>query len=174
MVARSIVIVVALVVTGCAKKVVTSPPVAAQRPAPGAAAPSAPEPAPSAGTRALRADREGELGPIYFDYDTAILSDGARATLKSLGDTLWKHPKLNVSISGHADERGTPEYNIALGDSRASAARNYLVGLGIDRARIRTISYGEERPAVSGADEVSWSKNRRAEFELAVTSSTAR
>lgn len=99
---------------------------------------------------------------VYFDFDSAALSYDAQVTLSRQLAFLQLNPEAVVVIEGHADERGTREYNLALGDRRASAARDYLLAKGIDAARIRTISYGKERPAMSGSNETSWAKNRRA------------
>jgi peptidoglycan-associated lipoprotein len=106
------------------------------------------------------------LGTIYFDFDRANLRDDARTVLASNFEWLQAHPSLRLVIEGHCDERGTNEYNMALGDRRANAARAYLLKAGIEASRLRTISYGEERPAAPGHDESSWAKNRRAEFLL--------
>ena len=99
---------------------------------------------------------------VYFDFDSAALSYDAEVTLSRQLAFLQLNPEAVVVIEGHADERGTREYNLALGDRRASAARDYLLAKGIDAARIRTVSYGKERPAMSGSNETSWAKNRRA------------
>ena len=99
---------------------------------------------------------------VYFDFDSAALSYDAQVTLSRQLAFLQLNPEAVVVIEGHADERGTREYNLALGDRRASAARDYLLAKGIDAARIRTVSYGKERPAMSGSNETSWAKNRRA------------
>ena len=99
---------------------------------------------------------------VYFDFDSAALSYDAQVTLSRQLAFLRLNPEAVVVIEGHADERGTREYNLALGDRRASAARDYLLAKGIDAARIRTVSYGKERPAMSGSNETSWAKNRRA------------
>lgn len=99
---------------------------------------------------------------VYFDFDSAALSYAAQVTLSRQLAFLQLNPEAVVVIEGHADERGTREYNLALGDRRASAARDYLLAKGIDAARIRTVSYGKERPAMSGSNETSWAKNRRA------------
>ena len=99
---------------------------------------------------------------VYFDFDSAALSYDADVTLSRHLAFLQLNPEAVVVIEGHADERCTREYNLALGDSRASAARDYLLAKGIDAARIRTVSYGKERPAMSGSNETSWAKNRRA------------
>jgi peptidoglycan-associated lipoprotein len=108
----------------------------------------------------------GRFDPIYFDYDLADLRQEARDELVELSRYLEKNPTTKLFIYGHADERGTPEYNIALGLDRAKAARAYLVRLGVEEKRVTIKSYGEEQPAVEGGDEVSYQKNRRAEFEI--------
>ena len=99
---------------------------------------------------------------VYFGYDSSALSDDAQATLMRQAGFLRGNPSLTVTIEGHCDERGTREYNLALGERRATAARDYLLAQGVDPARIRVISYGKERPVASGSNEQSWSKNRRA------------
>ena len=109
------------------------------------------------------ADKLARVGnTVYFDFDSAALSYDAQVTLSRQLAFLQLNPEAVVVIEGHADERGTREYNLALGDRRASAARDYLLAKGIDAARIRTVSYGKERPAMSGSNETSWAKNRRA------------
>ncbi len=104
------------------------------------------------------------LKTIYFDFDKYNLRDDARRQLDANADILRNHSDMNIMIEGHCDERGTDEYNLALGERRAQAAREYLVRLGIDAARINVISYGEERPVAPGHDEESWALNRRGEF----------
>ena len=101
---------------------------------------------------------------IYFDFDRSDLKPAARETLQRKGETLRQWAALGVIIEGHADERGTIEYNLALGERRADSARTYLVDLGIDPDRLSVVSYGEERPAVEGHHEGAWSQNRRDEF----------
>ena len=103
---------------------------------------------------------------IYFDFDRSDLSEEARQTLQMKAEALRQFPDIRIRIEGHADERGTVEYNLALGERRADAARAYLVDLGIDPERMTTISYGEERPAVEGQNEAAWSQNRRDEFVI--------
>ena len=98
---------------------------------------------------------------VFFDYDKSNLSDEARATLDSQAAWFKKWSKASITIEGHADERGTREYNLALGERRANAVKNYLVADGIKAARIKTVSYGKERPAVEGSDEAAWAQNRR-------------
>lgn len=99
---------------------------------------------------------------VYFDFDSSALSGDTEGTLMRQAAFLNANPALTVTIEGHCDERGTREYNLALGERRATAARDFLLAQGVDSARIRTISYGKERPAVAGSNEGAWAKNRRA------------
>ncbi len=103
---------------------------------------------------------------IYFDFDKSELKPEAKDNLKEKADWLNKNSSYSVRIDGHCDERGTQEYNLALGERRAYAAKNFLVALGISGDRISTVSYGEEKPADPGHDEEAWAKNRRDEFKL--------
>jgi peptidoglycan-associated lipoprotein len=103
--------------------------------------------------------------PIYFDFDSYQVQESSRGVLQKVAEYLNTHPGATVTIAGHTDERGTTEYNLMLGDQRAKAAHDYLVRLGIDPVRIKTISFGEERPASPGSGEENWSKNRRDEFQ---------
>jgi peptidoglycan-associated lipoprotein len=169
-----IVAVVALLGVGCAQR---SPQVSS--PAPAATGPSAEE---------LRAREEAErrrriaesqlasrptavtpgasvLDVVYFDFDQATLSDLAKETLVRNAEWLRSNPQVRVQIEGHCDERGTAEYNLALGQRRAEAVRGYLASLGIDGSRLVTISYGKERPADPGHSEEAWARNRRVEFK---------
>ena len=99
---------------------------------------------------------------IYFDTDQYNIDTIDAAALQSQAQWLRRYPGKRATIEGHCDERGTRDYNLALGERRANAAKNYLVGLGVDAARLSTISYGKERPAALGSNEEAWSKNRRA------------
>lgn len=99
---------------------------------------------------------------VFFSFNKSDLSAEARATLDRQAAWLKKYPAVKVTVEGHCDERGTREYNLALGERRATAAKNYLVAAGISAARIKTISYGKERPAVIGSNEAAWAQNRRA------------
>jgi len=99
---------------------------------------------------------------VFFALDSSTLSEEAQHTLDRQGAWLKQYPNVNVTVEGHCDERGTREYNLALGERRAAAAKKYLAGIGIAANRISTISYGKERPAVIGSDESAWSQNRRA------------
>jgi len=103
---------------------------------------------------------------IYFAFDSAVLSDQAQRILNAKAEYLRTNPGLAVTVEGHCDERGTDAYNIALGDRRAQSAKDFLFNMGIGADRLKTISYGEERPFVQGRDEASWAKNRRAQFVI--------
>ncbi len=101
---------------------------------------------------------------VFFDYDKSDLRPEARATVEALAAWLSNYPATIIGIEGHCDERGTREYNLALGERRANSVHDYLVALGIDPNRLSTISYGKERPAVLGSTEEAWSQNRRGVF----------
>jgi len=111
-------------------------------------------------------NRKKVLETVYFDYDKSDLSDSTRATLQSNAQWLRANPGRTVLVEGHCDERGTVEYNLALGQRRAASVKDYLVGLGIDAPRLKTVSYGKERPVDPGQDEAARGKNRRAEFVI--------
>lgn len=104
------------------------------------------------------------LQRVHFDFDKYNIKPEYEGTMKSNGEWLQKNSKASVVIEGHCDERGTAEYNIALGDRRAKSVKNYLHNLGIDSKRMSTISYGKERPLCTQHDESCWWQNRRAEF----------
>jgi len=110
-------------------------------------------------------DAVAGLERIHFDFDQFTLSEDARRILGENAKYLSANGGIQVVIEGHCDERGSDEYNLALGESRALAAKNYLVSLGIDTKRLSVISYGEEKPLVSGSSEEAWAQNRRAEFK---------
>jgi peptidoglycan-associated lipoprotein len=166
-----------LLTAGCAKK---STPVSGTGPQMGASGPSAEE---------IRAREEEErrrriaesqlaarptsvtpgmqaLDTVYFDFDQATLTDQSKDILVRNAEWLRSNRDVRVQVEGNADERGTPEYNLALGDRRAAAVKNYLTSLGIDSSRLVTISYGEERPADPGQGEGAWAKNRRVDFKV--------
>ena len=105
-----------------------------------------------------------QLERVYFDFNDATLTSYARETLKKNAEILSKNPGTKVSIEGHCDERGSVEYNLALGERRADNIRRYLATLGVSSSSMTTISYGEEKPLVMGHGEDSWSKNRRGEI----------
>jgi peptidoglycan-associated lipoprotein len=115
-------------------------------------------------------DLEVSVGDrVYFTYDSVVLNPQAIQTLDGQAAWLEQYPNVLVTVEGHADERGTREYNLALGDRRANAVKNYLVALDIPTSRILTISYGEERPADPGHDEQAWTENRRAVTTVTTT-----
>jgi peptidoglycan-associated lipoprotein len=99
---------------------------------------------------------------VFFDFDKYNLKPDARNILQRQATWLNKFPSVTITVEGHCDERGTREYNLALGERRANSAKNYLVALGVNPNRIKTISYGKERPAVTGSNDAAWSQNRRA------------
>lgn len=114
----------------------------------------------------------GELSPgvtdrVFFAYDSSLLTGESQAALERQATWLRSNADKSVVVEGHCDERGTREYNLALGERRAASAKSYLVSLGIPSGRISTVSYGKERPAVLGSDESAWSQNRRAVTVLA-------
>jgi peptidoglycan-associated lipoprotein len=101
---------------------------------------------------------------IFFAFDSSRIDDNSRETLETNASYLSAHPDVKVKLEGHCDERGTREYNLALGERRAKAAADLMKVLGIDGSRISTVSYGEEKPLVDGHDEAAWAKNRRVEI----------
>ena len=108
----------------------------------------------------------GELGTmIYFDFDRYDLKPEARQTLTRKAEILKQYPEIKLVVEGHCDQRGTAEYNLALGERRARAAADYLVNLGVPAAKLSVVSYGKERPLDPGNSEAAWSKNRRDEFK---------
>jgi peptidoglycan-associated lipoprotein len=115
--------------------------------------------------RARIQTRIGEVfKTIYFAFDQSSLTEEGKATADGIGQLMKDAPAITVRIEGHADERGTNEYNLALGERRAQAVQQYLSSYGVDASRVSVLSYGEEKPSTEGGDESSWSKNRRAEF----------
>ncbi len=107
------------------------------------------------------ADLVGGDTVVHFAFDSSAISSEARAIIGHWADGLLAHPDLVVIVEGHCDERGTREYNLALGERRANAIRDVIVALGVDPARVGTISFGKERPAVAGHDAQAWAANRR-------------
>jgi peptidoglycan-associated lipoprotein len=114
-----------------------------------------------------RSQLQSALNKIYFNFDSAGLSEPARSTLSKNAGILKHESAAKILIEGNCDERGSAEYNLALGERRARAAQQYLVTLGIDPARLSVVSYGKEKPASTTNDEAAWAKNRRAEFVVA-------
>jgi peptidoglycan-associated lipoprotein len=144
---------------GCARNLQQAPP--GSRPS--AVAPSAEVPKRPAERATSRHDVEDlELSPVFYEYDSHALSPDGRRALDRAAEVLRLHPELRIRIEGHCDERGTAEYNLALGERRAHAASEYLVRSGIPATRINIVSYGKERPFAKGHDELAWAQNRRA------------
>ena len=175
-------IVLAATIGACAKK---KPPVARPIPAPPAAAPETtpsrppapPEPVrespippepiasdPLTSTDIDLINKNSPFQPVFYAFDSAEVAGDAQKILNANAEILRKYPTWVITIEGHADERGTAEYNLALGERRATAARTYLVSLGIPADRLKTVSYGKEFPFDPGHDEAAWAKNRRAHF----------
>jgi peptidoglycan-associated lipoprotein len=104
---------------------------------------------------------------VFFEFDKSRLTPEASAALEKNAQWLRQHANIKVQIEGHCDERGTIEYNLALGERRSTSVRNYFMSLGVEGGRLFTISYGEERPAAKGHNEAAWAQNRRTEFKIA-------
>jgi len=115
---------------------------------------------------ALEGVRSALTAPIYFDYDSDAIGEAGRSALDQKLAILQANSGVRLRIAGHADERGSDEYNLALGQRRAAAAKRYLTQRGIPEAQIEIVSFGEERPVASGSDESAWAQNRRDEFEV--------
>jgi len=105
-----------------------------------------------------------ELGVVFFEFDSFSITGESRSVLETNAKWLKANTGVNVQVEGHCDERGTTEYNLALGERRAGAVKDFLVSRGVPASRIQTISYGEERPVANGVNEMAWAQNRRAEF----------
>ena len=158
-----------LVAAGCRKQpppaAVATPPAAP--PAAPTAAPVAQAPAPTNNNAQLEQQVRGTLEQIvFFDYDDSSIRDDSKRLLDAKIPLLRQYTGFTMVIEGHADERGSTEYNLALGTRRAAAVMDYMTGFGLGGNRFRTFSYGEERPLVQGSDESAWSRNRRAEFRV--------
>ena len=173
-------LVLAAALTACAKKTPpvarpTSPPPSAGVGTPPPAPPEPvaepqpvpPEPAPADTLDSRDIDdinKNSPFQPVFYKLDSSEVDGAGQQVLNANAEILKKYPTWVITIEGHADERGTAEYNLALGERRALAARNYLVSLGIPADRLRTVSYGKEFPFEPGHNEAAWEKNRRAQF----------
>ncbi|MEE9281520.1 MAG: peptidoglycan-associated lipoprotein Pal [Myxococcota bacterium] len=107
-----------------------------------------------------------EFETVYFEFDDSSLRPDAKAALRASAEMLKQNPNVRIEIQGNCDNRGSNEYNLALGNRRAESAKRYLLDLGVNRSRVGTMSFGEERPAVRGNNEVAWARNRRDEFVI--------
>ena len=162
-----------VVSTGCAKRVTQAPPTTENVP-PQSTPPSTPKstenPSDTTPTPPVATPQHGltasDLQPVFFDVDSYSLRDDARSTLDANARLLRDNAAAKIVLEGHCDERGTVEYNQALGERRAHSVRDYLVQAGIAESRVQVISYGNERPFDPGHDEAAWAKNRRAHFTL--------
>jgi peptidoglycan-associated lipoprotein len=114
-------------------------------------------------------NKKGYLSDAFFDFDQSDLREDARSALAANAEWLKKYPTVQILIEGHCDERGTSAYNLALGERRANAAKDYLGSLGVDGTKIRTVSYGKERPFCTESSESCWQQNRRAHFVITAT-----
>lgn len=155
----------ALSVAACSKKKPEELPPAPVQTAPVPTPETPPPPPPQTGpVPGSRADFLAQSGTdtVFFDTDSYDVDAEDQATLSRQAQWLAKYPNVSVTIEGHCDERGTREYNLALGERRANAAKNYLVSVGVPASRISVISYGKERPLATGSDEAAWAQNRRA------------
>ncbi len=178
------VVLLSVVVGACSKK---APPVARPMPPPPAAmtAPPAPPPPPTPvsepvpvpmppmpvedtiGSKSLDdLNRDSPLQPLFFELDSSEVSVAGQVVLQANAAVMKKYPAWQVTIEGHCDERGTAEYNLALGERRALAARTYMVSLGIPADKVKIVSYGKEFPFAAGHDNAAWDKNRRAHFVI--------
>jgi len=115
---------------------------------------------------AVTEEKMSQFDDVRFDFDKSEVKEDGRKTCQVVADYLKKNPMAKFLIEGHCDERGTSEYNMALGDRRATAVMNYLVSLGVPKAALSTVSFGKEKPLDPGHDEGAWEKNRRAHFVL--------
>jgi len=150
-------------VAGCGKKKVEQLPPAAEGADYGATDPYAGTGQIIPGSQEDFLQSVGQFGDrIFFDTDRFNVDAEDQATLQRQAQWLARYPNTRVIVEGHADERGTRDYNLALGERRANSAKNYLISIGVDASRIQTVSYGKERPSALGSDEQSWAQNRRA------------
>ena len=181
---RVMVVLLAVMVGACSKK---TPPIARPMPPPPpmSTAPPAPPPPPAPvsepvpvpmppmpvedtiGSKSLDdLNRESPLQPLFFDLDSSDVNASGQVVLQANAAVMKKYPAWQVTIEGHCDERGTAEYNLALGERRALAARTYMVSLGIPADKVKVVSYGQEFPCDAGHDNAAWDKNRRAHFVI--------
>ncbi len=157
-----------IVFSGCSSKTTKTQPVATQAPLQPPVEKKTVEPESTAVKPETKPEQKKpyEFSNIYFDYDKSDIKPDMRKILADHARALKDNPNIKLVIEGHCDERGTIEYNLALGERRANAVKNYLENYGIDANRLSTISYGKERPLDPGHNEAAWAKNRRAQFEV--------
>jgi peptidoglycan-associated lipoprotein len=153
-----------LVLPACSKKAAEEPPATTPPPSEQPASTTPPPAQPEEPSTPSAPPEAASWLDVYYDFDSYAVNTEGRAALDGNARRMRDESAAQVTIEGHCDERGTTEYNLALGERRAAAARDYLVAAGIDGGRIEIISYGEERPFATGSDEASWAQNRRAHF----------
>lgn len=174
----SIMVAVSFLSAGCAKKTVPTEAKPTAEVAPvakpkvdvgdkmGAAESLDSDPYSAANAKISEGRTHGPMLPVYFDFDKSNVRDDQKSRIEVNADFLNAHRKVMIAIEGNCDERGTNEYNMALGERRAQSAKKYLTNLGITDDRLNTVSYGEEKPLLFGHDEMSWAQNRRADFVI--------
>ncbi len=173
-VVASLLVSASLLAGGCAKKTVPSEEVKPTAEVPrvdtgdkmGAMESLESDPYTAANAKISEGRTHGPMLPVYFDFDKSSIRDDQKARLEGNGDFLSAHPRVMIAIEGNCDERGTNEYNMALGERRALTAKKYLMNLGVAESRLQTVSYGEEKPLLYGHDELSWAQNRRDDFVI--------
>ena len=160
--ATLLVLVLGMSLTGCSKKKAEDVPQVASTEGAGPA-----EPLENEDTGIMEGRTSGPMVPVYFEYDSSSIKGEQVQRIETDADFMKKNPKLKIRIEGNCDERGTLEYNLALGERRAQSAKTYLVNLGVKGEQLSTVSFGEEKPLLFGHDEISWAQNRRADFVIA-------
>lgn len=158
-------VVLASLLAACATKTAEAPPGEDKAGAAGQTAPA--EPAKSAAEMELTARQQQGLSQtaIYFAFDSSAIDEQSRAVIEAHAAHLLKNPRIKIGLEGHCDERGTREYNLALGERRAQAVEKLMKALGVPGTQLETVSYGEEKPVDPGHDESAWRKNRRVKFD---------
>ncbi len=166
---RWLVVALALVLVlapSCAKKQVTPVGQPVEQAPPPAVSPGIEQPPPSEQTPAVQETQKGEMGDVYFAFDKYNISDEYKPVLTKNAEYLMSNTAVKVLVEGHCDERGTVEYNLALGEKRAKAVVDFYTSYGVPASRVSLISYGKERPFANGHDEAAWAQNRRAHMVL--------
>ncbi len=150
-----------LSLTGCSKKEPEAPPMTGTEGAGGA------ESLETADSGIMEGRTSGPMVPVYFEYDSSKIAGEQVKRIETNADFIKKNAHLKIRVEGNCDERGTNEYNLALGERRAQSAKSYLINLGVAADQLTTVSFGEEKPLLFGHDEISWAQNRRDDFVIA-------
>ncbi len=159
--AMLVVLVLGISLTGCSKKKPETAPQVTSTEGAGAS-----EPLETEDTGIMEGRTSGPMVPVYFGFDSSSVAGEQVQRIEINADFIKKNPALQIRIEGNCDERGTLEYNLALGERRAQSAKSYLVNLGVNGEQLRTVSFGEEKQLLFGHDEISWAQNRRADFVI--------